>query len=126
MAYRLKQVEYSDRSCHILLQNDNGPCPLIAAANALLLRGAVSLRPAIKRANVISTDDLVHLLADWALHRTTASKSSDNSSPHDNQQYAVSELMESLPKLQYGLDVNPKFTSGPGGAEVRGGLLVSF
>jgi hypothetical protein len=163
MAYSLKKISYLDRSCHILLQNDNGPCPLIAAANALLLRGAVSLRPAIMRANVISTDDLVHLLADWALHRTSAqeictslgdatkaggegglagakrtgidddkhAREGENVIKDDptqldlrqqQQQYAVSELMEILPKLQYGLDVNPKFTNGPDGCEYTNAL----
>ena len=122
-----------DRQCHILLQNENGPCPLIAAANALILRGAITLESSAIRASVIGTEDLVQTLADWALHRmsatspavTDATAGADPSQLEEDvrsrkiqQQQHVNEVMEMLPNLQFGLDVNPKFTNGPDGCEV--------
>ncbi len=36
-----------------------------------------------------------------------------------HHQMCIHEVMEILPKLQFGLDINPKFTSGPDSFEVR-------
>ena len=46
--YKIKYIRWppgstSPRSVPILLQDLNGPCPLIALVNILLLRGSVSL-----------------------------------------------------------------------------------
>ena len=51
----------------ILLQNENGPCPLIACANALLLSSKISLPESSIRNNVASIDDVVNMLASHAL-----------------------------------------------------------
>jgi hypothetical protein len=93
-----------------LLQNENGPCPLLAAANALLLRGEVSLPIQAVRQNVASIENVVNMLAGRAL------KSEENSSYH------IDELLKLFPSLQYGMDVNPKFTVGPTGVEYTKGL----
>ena len=38
--YRTKRITYYGNELPILMQNENGPCPLLALANVLLLRGA--------------------------------------------------------------------------------------
>jgi len=137
MAYRLKKIHYQNSPRYILLQNENGPCPLIAAANALLLRGSISLRASCTRSNVISADDLTTMLADRALVRSGLSSSTGNSENKQCQnqneevslvlkqrQQQVDEMMEILPNLQYGLDVNPRFTKGVMGAEFTVGLTA--
>ena len=60
-------VSLQDTEKHILLQNENGPCPLLAAANALLLKGVIKIPPACIRNGVASIDDVVNMLADRAL-----------------------------------------------------------
>jgi hypothetical protein len=37
--FRLKAIGFGGRNVPILAQNENGPCPLLAIANVLLLRG---------------------------------------------------------------------------------------
>lgn len=89
-----------NRATHILLQNENGPCPLLAAVNCLLLREMIELTPLCKDHGFITLEDLTNLLAIHAIQL--------NSSTHT---FHIDELMENLPRFQFGMDVNPKFTS---------------
>ena len=41
--YRLKHVDFLGRTVPVVLQNQNGPCPLLAVANVLLLRNQIHL-----------------------------------------------------------------------------------
>ena len=91
--------------CHILLQNENGPCPLLAAANCLLLKGSIELPSNIIGSGVVTIDQLVNVLAEKVLTNATGSD-------HHNH-----EVLTIFPSLQFGMDVNPKFTSGPTGVE---------
>ncbi len=136
------------------MQNENGPCPLIAAANALLLRGAITLNSRAIGAQVIHIEELITTLANWTLSRldttniipssltrnTNAAtqvetKAAAEDEPgvteddhhtssihfqHQMQQHHqhIDEVMKMLPNLQFGLDINPKFTSGPDSFEV--------
>lgn len=110
MAYRLKSVRYQNSNRHILLQNENGPCPLLAAANALLLRGDCQLPPDCIAGNVVSLDDLSNMLAEQALLKTNS--------------FHLHELLTIFPTLQDGMDVNPKFTCGVSGMEYTSQLTA--
>lgn len=72
MAYSLKSVWYKENHRKILLQNENGPCPLLAAANALLLSARITLPDKSLRNNIASIDDVVNMLAGHALRRNEA------------------------------------------------------
>jgi ubiquitin carboxyl-terminal hydrolase MINDY-1/2 len=108
----------------ILLQNENGPCPLLAAANALLLRGAIHLPSVCIRNGCASLEEVVNMLAEKAMNYNH-----NNNNNHENQsdsekqlnvsnsEQHVHEVLDILPKLQFGMDVNPKFTNGPTGVE---------
>lgn len=76
-------------------------------ANCLLLQGRIELPAAAIRNNVASLSDLTNVLADIALETTA---SGDHS-------FHMHELLEHIPALQYGMDVNPKFTAGIHGYE---------
>lgn len=89
-----------NRPTHILLQNENGPCPLLAAVNCLLLKDLIELTPLCKDHGFITLEDLTNLLANYAVQY--------HSSTHT---FHMEELMEYLPRFQYGMDVNPKFTA---------------
>lgn len=134
-AYQLKSIRYRNTPTKILLQNENGPCPLLAAANALLLRGVITLDPVCVRTGVASTDDVVNMLANRALtagggggnngqeakSQTMVAGNNDRSSHHE---YHVNEVLSLLPNLQHGMDVNPKFASGPTGVEYTNNLAA--
>jgi hypothetical protein len=97
---------------HILLQNENGPCPLLAAANALFLRGDIELPRACVSSGVASLDDISNVLADQALQ---------NAGEHS---FHLNELLTIFPSLQDGMDINPKFTSGVSGMEYTSHLTA--
>jgi len=127
MAYQIKSIRYQNNPRKILLQNINGPCPLLAAANALLLRGVITLSSECIRNGVASTDDVVNMLANRALLRSSQSTSSDKTNDETNNnnddsnddspnksshhEYHLNEVLSILPNLQHGMDVNPQFTS---------------
>ena len=117
MAYQIKTIRYQSNARKILLQNINGPCPLLAAANALLLRGVITLSSECIRNGVASTDDVVNMLANRALIRsqqqsTSANDNTSNNNNHQNhEEYHLNEVLSLLPTLQHGMDVNPQFTS---------------
>lgn len=91
-----------------MLQNENGPCPLLAAANCLLLKGTITLPSNIVGAGVVTIDQLVNVLAEKILANQKGGPDSD---------HHVQEVLTIFPSLQFGMDVNPKFTAGPTGVE---------
>jgi len=99
---------------HILLQNENGPCPLLAVANVLLLQGTISLPVSAVRTGVATTDDVCNTLAIVAMDGNPNGNTSSN--------YHIDELMKFFPTLQYGMDVNPRFVCGPKGMEYTIGV----
>jgi len=110
-----------------LLQNENGPCPLLAATNALLLRGVVNLPSTCVRSNVASIEEVVTLLANWALTRSDGIHGNEEENDElrrQQSQYGIDELLKLLPKLQYGMDINPKFTCSPEGCEYTDGVAA--
>ena len=112
MAHSLKSIKYLNKEKHILLQNENGPCPLLAAANALILQSQIEFPPAVIRSNVASIDQVINLLAEHCFSKTI----------NKSSQHHMDELMQLFPSLQFGMDVNPKFTLGVNGVEYNSGL----
>jgi len=108
-----------------------------AAANALLLRGVIQLPASCIRSTVVSIEELVTLFADRALRKNDMSQNeTDFSKPFTAEekeaillrkkqsQHQIEELMEILPSLQYGMDINPKFMLGPEGYEYTKNLIA--
>eukprot|EP01082_Thalassiosira_pseudonana_P009295 g8327.t1 g8327 contig29:261970-263833(-) len=145
MAYQVKSVRYQAASRKILLQNENGPCPLLAAANALLLRGVIVLSSECIRNGVASTEDVVNMLAERALAssclspqsaaagesgwndvgaRSVSSERNATTTASSHHEYHLNEVLSLLPSLQHGMDVNPKFTCGPAGVEYTKNLAA--
>lgn len=57
---------------------------------------------------MVTIDQLVNILAEKIL---------SNTSSHDGHDHHVQEVLTIFPSLQFGMDVNPKFTAGPTGVE---------
>ena len=54
--YHVKWIGWHDTRCPIIMQNVNGPCPLISITNVLLLRGKMSLDDGV---DVVSSESLI-------------------------------------------------------------------
>merc|ERR1711907_215151 len=104
LVYRLKKVNFYNRQCYIMMQAENGPCPLLAMANVLLLRGRFSLSSAaISRGNV-TFEELASNIAALLLDA-----SCENPEMQSNLQANVADAVDSLSHLSVGLDVNVRF-----------------
>ncbi|CAF3479200.1 unnamed protein product [Rotaria socialis] len=99
----IKWIEFNFERLPILLQNVNGPCPLLAIFNILLLRKRIVLNPDI---DAITTERVITLLADYILE-LDQSKLSDEE--RANYEHNVQDALAVLEKLKTGLDVNLKF-----------------
>ncbi|GBF89509.1 hypothetical protein Rsub_02081 [Raphidocelis subcapitata] len=108
--YLVKRIKFFGRSVSIVLQNLNGPCPLLAIANVLSLRNELKLPQDAGRE--VSQERLVTMVADRLLEASQAYER-DAPSPEAaaHAAHAVAECFEVLPKLTTGVDVNVKFHS---------------
>ncbi|KAI9329463.1 hypothetical protein BDR26DRAFT_1011730 [Obelidium mucronatum] len=110
--FKLKDVGQTTR---ILTQNENGPCPLLALANILLLRGDIVIR---KEQQSISFDALVELLGDYLVRKSSTEnlKSENNSTEslpggEGGGNLNLMQAITLLPTLRDGLDINVTFDS---------------
>lgn len=99
--YIIQKIDFLGSQRTILMQSDNGPCPLLAACNVLLLRNQLKLP---ENTSSISFHVLLRHLSNYLLDIN------DRASGNANMQHAVSSCIELLPKLNEGLDVNVRFT----------------
>eukprot|EP00741_Cyanophora_paradoxa_P017170 tig00020960_g16582.t1 len=108
LRYRLKRVVFIGKRVSILLQNENGPCPLLAVANVLLLRGVLSIHGDVA---FISHDELLSLVGEHLLVSNNVDRIQDPER-RENQRANLQDVISNvLPKLASGLDVNVKFNS---------------
>ncbi|KAF2074305.1 hypothetical protein CYY_004399 [Polysphondylium violaceum] len=98
--YRVKRINYLNNEVSIILQNENGPCPLISIANVLLLQRKVSLDPDTQSVTIKKMGDLI------MKHAKTIYK-------NDPDVLAILEDYDKnvLPTLESGLIVNILFNS---------------
>eukprot|EP00250_Pteridium_aquilinum_P028066 c36533_g1_i1 orf=422-2437(+) len=105
IVYKTKIVQFLGRSVPIILQNDNGPCPLLAICNVLLLRNNVSLSLDIGE---VASSRLLSLVAERLLDAN--SNIEDKTEEYAcNQQQNISDALSRLHQLATGLDVNVRF-----------------
>ncbi|CCH59343.1 hypothetical protein TBLA_0B05100 [Henningerozyma blattae CBS 6284] len=102
MNFQTKNIQINGVPHKIILQNENGPCALIALVNVLLLSPAH--RPAaqllvtlVNQSNTISLDSLVQTLSELGLYA------------HGSSTDDISSLLQLLPKLHKGLVIDPAF-----------------
>lgn len=129
MLHHIKTIQFKDKKVGIVTQNENGPCPLVAIINVLLLRRQISLSANAEIATAgklmehigngkdpfDSFSLFLQLIFEAFLERfTTAMLESvpKNLSGEERVNYEqnMMDAMAVLPKLQTGLDVNVKFT----------------
>jgi hypothetical protein len=118
----VKVINFRGRSVPIVMQNENGPCPLLALSNVLLLRNQIQLSADIPE---VSQEHLLSLVAGYILDSNSPDRVKTEASPEyqANLQQNVADAVCQLPKLTSGLDVNPVFDRSIRGFEV---LLHGF
>ncbi len=94
--WSLKDIFWQGRECKIITQNKNGPCSLIALCNILLLRGELTITPPDRP--VVSYEYLSQLIAEHLLTKAVGGE-------------GLEEALSTLPRTQYGLDVDVGFDS---------------
>ncbi|TNN15601.1 Ubiquitin carboxyl-terminal hydrolase MINDY-1 isoform 1 [Schistosoma japonicum] len=102
--YHIKWIKFNNQTRPIITQNNNGPCPMIAIANVLLLRGTINLS---NDSELISGNRLLAMLSELLLSKT----------PDDldygqriNYESNFRDALCLFPCLQTGLDINIRFT----------------
>ncbi|XP_022095045.1 ubiquitin carboxyl-terminal hydrolase MINDY-2-like isoform X2 [Acanthaster planci] len=102
--YHVKWIKWRGNNTPIITQNENGPCPLIAIMNVLLLRGTIHIPQMVE---MVSASQLVGYLGDCLLNRSLENASEG---VQRNYEQNIHDAMEIITKLSTGLDVNVKFT----------------
>ncbi|KAL9823131.1 ubiquitin carboxyl-terminal hydrolase MINDY-1 [Geothlypis trichas] len=102
--YFVKWILWKGQRTALVTQNENGPCPLLAIINILLLQWKVKLPP---QTEVVTAEELMAHLGNCIL----ATQPKDTSEGLQlNFQQNINDTMTVLPKLSTGLDVNVRFT----------------
>jgi len=60
--YHVKWIKFRGSQTPIVMQNQNGPCPLLAIVNVLLLQGKIKLSSS---SDLVASDQLMAYIADW-------------------------------------------------------------
>lgn len=99
--YRLKAIKFDARDVHIVCQNEGGPCPLLAICNVLLLKGDLTL----EWTSHVTETQLTQMLATYLIERSPPVGTTE---AYEQQ---LSSVIDMLPCLRRGLDVNVRFKS---------------
>ena len=86
------------------VQNENGPCPLLALCNVLLLSDRMKI-PAGE--TIVTTSHLTDLLGACLIESRRDDQVSDGE--RANYEQNIQDAMSIFPNLHTGLDVNVKF-----------------
>ncbi|KAG0369613.1 hypothetical protein BGZ54_009422 [Gamsiella multidivaricata] len=123
--YVLKPIDWIEPSTgvekriKIITQNENGPCPLLALCNTLVLQGKVAITPYDRP--TIGYDHLLELLADYLLNEDPSEPNASSSSSRESRtgrrieseriksRLEIESALRLLPHLEHGLDVNVFF-----------------
>ncbi|UJR14120.1 hypothetical protein I4U23_001115 [Adineta vaga] len=101
--YLVKWIEFNRERLPILLQNVNGPCPILAIVNILLLRKRIFLRP---NATTIRTEQVIASIAEYILQIDSTKLLNEQQA---NYEQNIEDALAVLPKLTTGIDINLKF-----------------
>lgn len=109
LTFDTKNIQFQSQSHKILLQNENGPCALVALVNLLLLssshaRYSKDIIRLIQDERKVKLHDILQSLADIAINMTAET----------NELEDIDYLLLMLPDLHKGLNVNPRFNGSFG------------
>ncbi|KAJ5466573.1 hypothetical protein N7539_009529 [Penicillium diatomitis] len=107
--YTIRQINWTNGKGQliqspILMQNENGPCPLLALINALVLQASTGSAPPIVRALKSREQISLGLLIEALFDQLTTSLGPDDEFPD------IDALAQFLTMLHTGMNVNPRLT----------------
>ncbi|EAW14936.1 DUF544 domain protein [Aspergillus clavatus NRRL 1] len=107
--YSIRHINWTDqtgklRESPILVQNQNGPCPLLALVNTLVLRADQDTQPPIVRALQTKEQISLGLLIEALFDELTTRLGPDGELPD------IEALSRFLTMLHTGMNVNPRLT----------------
>ncbi|XP_065844922.1 ubiquitin carboxyl-terminal hydrolase MINDY-1-like isoform X2 [Oscarella lobularis] len=105
--HRVKWILWRGQSTPIVTQNENGPCPLLAICNTLVLSHKMSLPEGTER---ISSDELKELLAEFTVENMRQGNENVPESQRLDFEKNCDDAMGVFDKLHTGLDINVKFS----------------
>ncbi|XP_066950433.1 ubiquitin carboxyl-terminal hydrolase MINDY-1-like isoform X1 [Macrobrachium rosenbergii] len=117
VVHKIKKIKWQDIEVPIITQNNNGPCPLLAIVNVMLLKGQITL-PSDR--SEITGGELVLVVGNALFDQPR------NALPSDMRRHLeqnTEDAISILHKLLTGLDVNIKF-SGVRDFEFTGELCI--
>eukprot|EP01126_Amoeba_proteus_P016624 TRINITY_DN17748_c0_g1_i1.p1 TRINITY_DN17748_c0_g1~~TRINITY_DN17748_c0_g1_i1.p1 ORF type:complete len:148 (-),score=26.70 TRINITY_DN17748_c0_g1_i1:127-540(-) len=98
--YCVKKAKFHNAKTFVICQNVNGPCPLIAICNALLLRGDLVLPNPKNR--FICQQELLVILSELLCSR--------RANKDLNYEHNLNDCLSMFHLLPFGLNVNVKFS----------------
>jgi hypothetical protein len=101
LTFELKRTSFFGRECMIICQNKNGPCPLLAIANVLLLQKKIEFN---HDRIIVLLSEIVESVANLIL------ESQDKFCVSPDHIKLIESTFNILPKLSKGLDLNVFFT----------------
>ena len=104
--FDLKTVEFFGRQCMVLCQNKNGPCPLLAIANVLLLQNVIFIH---SDKSIITLHELIEIVANIFVEKGLPHGCSGEPRA-DMIQQQLNSVLNTLPGLANGLDLNVHFS----------------
>ncbi len=90
-----KNMQFEGKTVSFCMQAFDGPCPLLAMANVLLLRSRLRIRPGADR---LTTSHILQLVGDTLTSQVGQAQNED-----------LESCLDELRKLQFGLQVNCGF-----------------
>ncbi|KDO25394.1 hypothetical protein SPRG_09336 [Saprolegnia parasitica CBS 223.65] len=103
--YWVKRTKFLQRDVLYICQNVNGPCPLLAICNVLLLRGHLHLDACVRATpagqGYVYARDVMELVQQRIL--------ATNAHFSEAEKATVQEVVDLIPSLHVGLDVNVQF-----------------
>jgi hypothetical protein len=100
--FETKKIDFGGHECTIILQNANGPCPLVALANTLILTDNPAQHPSLRAytsgKDRVVVSNLLQLLAEILLNSNNEDVALD-----------TNHVLTYLPKLVSGLNINIRF-----------------
>lgn len=102
--YHIKWIKWKGINTPIITQNENGPCPLLAVVNVLLLQRRINI-PILQE--IVTSGQLMEYIGDCILEEAPKRLSEGARLNYEQNMHDAIAIMN---KLQTGLDVNVKFT----------------
>lgn len=93
--FELKEIKFLSKPVRIILQNENGPCPLLAITNVMILRDKLKFNN-----DIVTLSEIIESIGGLFL---------ENCHKFQNSEETIIAALETLPKLVNGLDLNIKF-----------------